>query len=719
MTNGFGLLGHSSSSQSAVVVPFVSQPNKYYLFTVPTTPAVGAKYSVVDMALNNGLGDVVLATKNTSLTNFPVSDKMSAVAHANGRDYWLMVQNENTWSLNAYLVSSSGVAATPVVSSTSGGASGSVGHYGCMKFSPNGKFVCAAVGAYQSLYLYSFNASSGAATSLLNVSSLVDYNLIYGVAFSANSKVLYVSTWGQVYQFDLTQTTSTAILASRYTVDTHSVTTGIGAQMQLAPDKKIYMSNLGQTFLSVIDSPNSLGSSCNFSKNGLNLTAGSNCAFGLPNFVQTFLLNPKLLVEDACDGQYVKIALEDTSGLDSVLFNYGDPASGASNYSRQYLDSHKFTTHGKFLVTTYTYSTDNFGVVVTDTLVDSVLVDRIPIVSLPGDTMICIWDSVEARVTQAVKYDLLWKDSSTTHFYTVDTTGSHWVVASNHCGSSTDTIVVDSLFLRTIDLGKDTVVCEGDTLRLTVSDTGATYLWSDSSSLPIFEMDTSGLVWVETVNQCGVKRDSIYVELRRVPDFTLGPDTTICADSNYILGQPLEKGVSYLWDNGWSGVAQVLARTTGIKWLEKSTVCGSHRDSVFILVQQRPKVTLGPDTVMCAGDTFLLHVLDSPATYTWQNGSSNRSFEVTKDGIYWVDLKNACGQVRDSLKVDVLTVPVVQLPSDTVLCQGDSIMVEMPNPQSAYLWSDGSNRHFLRISSPGVYWGGPPTLVETIRINLP
>src|SRR5690606_2333321 len=57
MSNGFGLLGDPSSSQSAIVVPKPNDPDIYYIFTVGSNQSLtGLKYSVVDMTSDGGLG---------------------------------------------------------------------------------------------------------------------------------------------------------------------------------------------------------------------------------------------------------------------------------------------------------------------------------------------------------------------------------------------------------------------------------------------------------------------------------------------------------------------------------------------------------------------------------------------------------------------------------------------------------------------------------------
>lgn len=61
MENGTGLHGHSSSTQSGLIVPNPSNTNIYYIFTVDAKDNnlfYGLQYSVVDISANGGLGRV-------------------------------------------------------------------------------------------------------------------------------------------------------------------------------------------------------------------------------------------------------------------------------------------------------------------------------------------------------------------------------------------------------------------------------------------------------------------------------------------------------------------------------------------------------------------------------------------------------------------------------------------------------------------------------------
>jgi len=95
MPNGSGLLGGAMTSawNQALIVPRPHHPSQYYVFTCDefdNNTANGVNYSIVDMTLNGGLGDIT-AVKNVYLGPANV-ETLAAVYHKNGQDAWLVVR---------------------------------------------------------------------------------------------------------------------------------------------------------------------------------------------------------------------------------------------------------------------------------------------------------------------------------------------------------------------------------------------------------------------------------------------------------------------------------------------------------------------------------------------------------------------------------------------------------------------------------------------------
>ncbi|MGB0402692.1 MAG: gliding motility-associated C-terminal domain-containing protein [Salibacteraceae bacterium] len=717
MPNGMGLNGNNSSSHSSVVVPYPGNSNKHYIFTVPSNflaTVTGAEYSVVDMTLQSGLGDVVSTQKNVSLVHSPtnltlvdVADRCASIAHANGQDYWVIVQNRLTWSFYAYLVTATGVSNAPVISTmVPVGLVGNVPHYGCMKISPDGKKMASV---YRTEFvLFDFNNQTGVLTNQTNVNH--GGFSAYGVEFSPNSKLLYVNPGG-IHQYDPHLATAPLIAASKVSLLSGSgqPLTGNG-QLQLAPDFKIYWakSSFSTNVISRIDSPDVAGLGCAFRDTGVVLTSGAISRLGLPTFVQSFLIKTSFSVENACENEYVNIAVNDTGAVDSVFFNYGDPGS-SSNTTWNKLDSHIFSGPGKYEVTAHLYYTDLLGKVEIDTIRDTVEVLQIPIVQLPNDTTICISDTISAFVLNdslASPFSNYWQDSSQTSFQVIDSAGLYFVSAVNACGSSIDTIVIDSLFKREAHIGNDTLICNGDSLLLDLSDTASVYLWSTGVVSSSISVTSTGKYWGQSTNMCGIYSDTIDVVVIDPPKTDIGNDTAFCNQSLLYIGEAAaSKYSTYVWNgNSARNAYRIICSQTGNYTLVESNVCGVDSATIFVQKEYKLQPFFGPDTLFCRGDVVTLNPFSNGSKGVWNTGSTNNKISISKAGSYWFKVKNSCGTYVDTIKLGWIEIPNNDDLHDTVICLGDSVLLQTNFPNSTYLWNTGANGTQLWVKNPGKYW---------------
>ncbi|MBS1765482.1 MAG: T9SS type A sorting domain-containing protein [Bacteroidetes bacterium] len=287
MPNGNWLAGGVSSTQSALIAPFPNNNTLCYIFTVQASGDSGNfSYSVVDMALDNGNGDV---TVKNSLIVSGVSEKLTAVRHSNNIDFWVMVHAESSDSIFAYLVNSSGISLSPVISKIGTVFNTADASQGYMKFSPDGsKLAYAAFGANY-VELFDFNSTTGSVTSLKHLNLPSAAYGVYGIEFSATGNYLYSSFVqpGNIYQWDITSGSEPIINSSIQLIGT-STAINAGA-LQLAPDGKIYVAQLYESHLGVISNPELPGAQCNYIDNAVSL-GGRTCLTGLPNYIQSYFL---------------------------------------------------------------------------------------------------------------------------------------------------------------------------------------------------------------------------------------------------------------------------------------------------------------------------------------------------------------------------------------------------------------------------------------------
>ncbi len=432
--NGTGLLGDPSSTSSALIVPRPGNLDQFYIFTVDephhnnawaypnqgpanaagnpissysegmgyTVPSAddgfnnGLNYSLVDLSLNGGNGDVDVNEKNVHLVTydpndseepkFKCSEKITAVEHADGQSYWLMTQFKN--SFYAFRIDASGVNTTPVISTasplitTNGYRRNAIGY---LKSSPDGSKLVVAhnqngttLGQTDfdsgSAWLYDFDDSTGIVSNSLELKSGVSF---YGVEFSQDSKVVYLSGGNSIRQYDLQ---ATNISASETIVQSSS--SFLGA-LQLGPDGKIYVCNTSNSqALDVIMSPNTVGSGCNYQSSGQALSTGTFAQLGLPPFIQSFLV-ANIQYDNNCLGQITNFSISSSETILSINWDFGDgQTSTAIN------PANTFGASGIYTVTvTITTPTE------TKSFSTDITIYENPVANIPGVLGICDTDN--------------------------------------------------------------------------------------------------------------------------------------------------------------------------------------------------------------------------------------------------------------------------------------------------------------------------------------
>lgn len=306
MSNGAGLLGDPSSTQSGVAISRPKHPNEYYLFTVAATAKEpGMSYSLIDMQLDGGKGQVVQAEKNVKLAH-PVTEKMTAVLHRNGIDIWVIGHRWESDEFIAFLVTEQGVVKEPVV--TKSGAvhkGGLLNTQGYMKSNPDGTNLALALEESNIVEMFDFDNATGIVSNPISV-KLEDKSYVYGIEFSPNGSLLYATAagLGDIVQFNLQAGSPEAIQASQVKIGGTPNKEWVGA-LQLAANGKIYFPIYKTSFLGSIESPNEIGVASKMLVNTVDLK-GKLATLGLPTFTQSFFEHTEVQKVTYFDGVNAK-----------------------------------------------------------------------------------------------------------------------------------------------------------------------------------------------------------------------------------------------------------------------------------------------------------------------------------------------------------------------------------------------------------------------------
>ncbi|MBU3658843.1 MAG: gliding motility-associated C-terminal domain-containing protein [Flavobacteriales bacterium] len=176
-----------------------------------------------------------------------------------------------------------------------------------------------------------------------------------------------------------------------------------------------------------------------------------------------------------------------------------------------------------------------------------VTIENQPTVNLGNDTTICVNSTLllNPAVSNA---SFSWQNNSTQSNFLVNQAGIYWVdVATQNC-LVRDSIIIAIQDIPTVNLGNDTIICNGLNLILDASYPGATYTWQNNSNAPTLAINQQGLYWVIVSNNCGFDSDSLNLEIQNPPQINFTNDTTICIGETYTLNAITPNG-TYLWSN--------------------------------------------------------------------------------------------------------------------------------------------------------------------------
>ena len=350
MPNGEGLLGHESSTQSAVIVPFPNNNFLDYVITVDflTGASDGFRYHLVDMSLDNGLGDITI--KNELLESSSL-EKVTVVLHENGIDYWVIGHRWENNTFFSYLISESGINSSPIISQVGSVHNGEFANgVGYLKSSPNGKKIALANSFNDNFVeILDFDAATGVLSNPIRIDDifLESFNILgpYGIEFSPDSTLMYVSdvdpgnNYSRIHQFDLTSNTLTDILATDTIVYEGNETLGA---LQLGIDSKIYVAVGNASYLATINLPNSQGLACDFNLQQINLLNRTS-SFGLPPLIES---NFDAQLYSFCDGSNTRFSVISNKPVSNIIWDFGDGNNSTGNDVSHYYDN-----YGSYTVT--------------------------------------------------------------------------------------------------------------------------------------------------------------------------------------------------------------------------------------------------------------------------------------------------------------------------------------------------------------------------------
>ncbi len=280
--------------------------------------------------------------------------------------------------------------------------------------------------------------------------------------------------------------------------------------------------------------------------------------------------------------------------------------------------------------------------------------------------------------------------------------------------------------------GEDRTLCAGNSTKLSAVMSGGrqpySFRWSPAEGLDATDVQaptatptttTAYIVAVQDGNGC-LATDTVVVTVLPTPRIDLVPTINICAGSSARLKPEISEGREP-YTFAWSPEAGISSTTTEAPDVAPKTTTAyelvvtdangcSARDTVVVMVNERPKADAGADVAVCLGSPVRIGGEatggQAPYTYEWtpDDGLSRDDVAMpdvqpTATTVYRVQVKDANGCVGgDSVTVTVHPMPVADAGEDRLICPGGSVVLEgrASEGRAPYTWAwtpaDGLDR---------------------------
>ena len=288
------------------------------------------------------------------------------------------------------------------------------------------------------------------------------------------------------------------------------------------------------------------------------------------------------------------------------------------------------------------------GCFATDSLY--VTVNSLQPIHLGNDTSFCANQSI--TLDAGPGYDTyLWSNGATAQKIIASQEGGYSVKATLHGCTASDTLHILNVYpLPSFSLGNDTTLCQNQQLQYHFNLQNADFKWNTGNTSNSEIIQLPGTYWLQVIQNGCATSDTVKVVYQSAPVVNLGNDTTLCEGRTLLLNA-YNDNASYLWQDGSTASSQ-LVKKPGIYFITANIHNCIAADSITVSYKARPYFSLGRDTLLCQGESYVLSpVISTNAALLWQDGSTGALFTASKEGLYFLVATNECGSYSDSIMI--------------------------------------------------------------------
>ena len=409
----------------------------------------------------------------------------------------------------------------------------------------------------------------------------------------------------------------------------------------------------------------------------------------------------------------------------------GDVSTGETGYLKLPADIE--TATGSYQYTVYTILPN--GVPDEDPTNDTVLIQVTnsfnPEMPSGNTETVCDGDSATFGSELEGDYDYAWFNNDTSQLITVSDEGSYTITGINDdgCRATTEYKLEHYDYPDEFFFNQDSLFCDYDDPEFVVSDVFESYKWTGNGSVTNrgFKPSSSGLVSLEVTDTNGCSySDEIDVLIVDSPELSIEDEISACDQEQIEISVPANEydpNYKYFW-NGTEGGSSVTINSDTTLYIEaKEPASGCNKkQTVNVTFRESPEFEIIQVGILCEGNSTHLYVSNSYSGYEWSNGHSGRLLTVDRAGLYTVTAEDNHGcKSEDTIEVRGVEKPF-DLGSDTSICFGDALVLNLQDKGTDFSWNDGSDGAYRIISNPAIYSvivedSNNCTFYDTLRIR--
>ncbi|MEX2233149.1 MAG: FG-GAP-like repeat-containing protein [Cyclobacteriaceae bacterium] len=383
----------------------------------------------------------------------------------------------------------------------------------------------------------------------------------------------------------------------------------------------------------------------------------------------------------------------------------------------------------------------------------------VPSVNPIGPITICSGFPLQLTATPSRGTNYEWMNAGSTvangadAFFDVTVSGAYTVTATGEGGACSETsntvnVTVDPGMTSGVAVpDNDGPVCPGSVLSLFVNDVTATaYNWTGPNGYtgtgltpaPIanFQSVNAGRYYLDVVvNGCIAQQASTVVDMINVPDFQVsytGSDVFCPPATKTLSIVPNDPDFSYQWAErtggniGGATSPTLVVSATGkyyvkAQYIANPACAAIETPDVVITATTPPVADFTAPLTGCTGEVIDFTNQSTGAAaqtkfYNWTFGDSqtssdeNPSHQFATANTFTVTLRvtynnGACeAQANKNITIQSAPAAIITTPGSIFeVCSGDSLLLEVPGPFSAYLWNTNETSPSIHVTDAGTY----------------